>query len=89
MNFWVAIVIIFSIIVLNIIVYFLFKKFLYGKPDAAMKFLVINIAKDILWLGISLAVIEKTNTNFIFLLICFLISSFIIYFLVIKAINKS
>ncbi len=66
-----------------------FKKFLYKKSDAAMRFLVINIAKDILWLGFSLFIIDKTKANFLFLVICFLVSSFFIYYLVIRAINKS
>ncbi|SDL99360.1 hypothetical protein SAMN05216273_11051 [Chryseobacterium taihuense] len=89
MNFSAAFIIILLIVLLNILIYMIFKKFLYKKPDAAMRFLVINIAKDILWLGFSLFIIDKTRANFLFLVICFLASSFFIYYLVIRAVNKS
>ncbi len=77
------------IIVLNLIIYRIFKKYLYAKPDSAMKFLVINIAKDILWLAFSLIILEPTKANFLFILLCFIIASFFIYFSVIKLINRS
>lgn len=67
----------------------IFKKYFFGKADAGMKFLVVNITKDIVWLAISLLIIEKTNSNFLFIVICFIVASFLIYLPIIKLINKS
>ncbi len=64
MNFFDSFIIISLIAVLNIIVFVVFKKYLYGKANAGMKFLTINIAKDLLWLVISLLIIEKNKANF-------------------------
>ena len=89
MNFWDSFIIIFLVIVLNITIFIVFKRYLYGKPDAAMKFLAINLSKDIIWLIISLIMIDKTRDNFLFIIICFIIGSFLIYSSVIKLINKS
>jgi hypothetical protein len=89
MNFQDSFIVVLLIIVLNIIVYIIFKKYFYKKEDAGMKFLVINISKDIIWLSISLILIEKTKTNFLFIVICFIIASFLIYLSIIKLINKS
>lgn len=89
MNLSDSLTIILLIVVLNILVYGIFKKYLYGKPDAGMKFLVINISKDLIWLVISLLIIEKTKANFLLIVICFIIASILIYMPVIKQINKS
>jgi hypothetical protein len=62
---------------------------MYGKANAAMKFLSLNISKDIIWLIISLILIDKTRENFLFIVICFLVASLFIYIPVIKLINKS
>lgn len=59
------------------------------KPDAGMKFLTVNIAKDIVWLVISLMIIDKTKENFLFIVICFVVASLFIYTAIIKQINKS
>ncbi|RXM51123.1 hypothetical protein BOQ64_13610 [Chryseobacterium sp. CH25] len=89
MNFLDSFIIILLIALLNIIVYIVFKKYLYGKQDAGMKFLVINLSKDLVWLITSLIIIEKTKANFLFIVICFLVASFLIYLPIIKLINKS
>ena len=89
MNYWDCFIIIMLVVFLNTAVFMIFKKYLYGKSDAAMKFLVINIFKDILWLIISLIIIDKTRENFLFIVICFIVASFFIYLPVIKRINKS
>ncbi|KFF12286.1 hypothetical protein IW15_12055 [Chryseobacterium soli] len=81
--------IIFLLAVFNLTVFFVFKKFLYKKPDEGMKFLVINISKDLIWLVISLIMLEKTKTNFLFIVISFIIGSLLIYIPIIKLINKS
>lgn len=74
--------------VFNIIVYAIFKKYLCGRADAGMKFLVINISKDIIWLIVSLMIIEKTKTDFIFISVCFIVASVLIYLPVIRLMNK-
>jgi len=89
MNFWDSFIIIFLAAFLNIVIYILFKKYLYGKPDAGMKFLTMNIGKDIFWLITSLIIIDKTRENLLFMIICFIIGSFLIYLSIIKLINKS
>lgn len=89
MNIWNSFIIVILIVVLNCVVYILFKRYLYGKPDAGMKFLVVNLSKDIVWLIISLLIIDKTKADFLFIVICFIIASFLIYLSIIKLINKS
>jgi len=89
MNFLDSFVVISLIAILNIIVFIIFKKYLHGKENAGMKFLTLNISKDLLWLIISLLIIEKTKANFLLIIICFIVASVTIYTPVIKQINKS
>lgn len=89
MNFIDSLIIILLISILNLTVFVIFKKYLYRKPDAGMKFLAINISKDLIWLIVSLIIIEKTKENFLFIVICFIIASLLIYVPIIKLINKS
>lgn len=89
MNFFDSSVVVSSILFLNIFVYMIFKKYLYGKQDAGMKFLTLNIAKDVIWVAVSLSIIEKTKSNFLLIVICFIAASILIYLSVIRLINKS
>ncbi len=89
MNFMDSLIVILLILVLNITAYAIFKKYIYGKVNAGMKFLLINMPKDIIWLIISLMVIDKTKENFLFIVICFIVASLLIYIPVIRLINKS
>lgn len=89
MNLSDSLVVISLITVLNIIVFIIFKKYLYGKENAGMKFLTLNISKDLLWIIISLLIIDKTKINFLLIVICFIVASIFIYGSVIKLINKS
>lgn len=89
MNFIDSLIIILLISILNLSIFVIFKKYLYRKQDAGMKFLAINISKDIIWLIVSLIIIEKTKENFLFIVICFIIASLLIYIPIIKLINKS
>ncbi len=89
MNFQDNFIVVFLVLFFNTLVYIIFKRYLYGRPDAGMKFLAVNISKDILWLIVSLAIIDKTRENFLFLIICFIVASFLIYLPIIKLINKS
>ncbi len=89
MNFLDSFIVISLIAVLNIIVFIIFKKYLYGKENAGMRFVLLNISKDIVWLVVSLLVIEKNKANFLFIIICFIVASVTIYTPVIKQINKT
>lgn len=89
MNFLDSFIIVVLAVIFNTAVYIIFKKFLYKRQDAALKFLTVNIPKDVVWLLISLLIIDKTKENFLFLLACFVIASFLIYLPIIKLINKS
>ncbi len=89
MNFLEGFIIIALAAVLNTAVYIIFKKYFYGRENAGLRFLTVNIPKDVIWLLISLLIIDKTNENFLFLLGCFVVASFLIYMPIIKLINKS
>jgi len=84
-----SLIVILLILILNVFVFILFKRYFYGKANAAMKFLSLNILKDIIWLTISLMIIDKTRENFLFIVICFIVASLFIYIPIIKLINKS
>lgn len=84
-----SLIVILLILVLNITAYAIFKKYIYGKVNAGMKFLLINMPKDIIWLIISLIIIDKTIENFLFIVICLIVASLLIYIPVIRLINKS
>ncbi|MDR6923809.1 hypothetical protein J2Y40_004705 [Chryseobacterium sp. 2987] len=89
MNFLEVFIVIALVAVFNIAVYIIFKKYFYGRENAGLRFLTVNIPKDVIWLLISLLIIDKTNENFLFLLGCFVVASFLIYMPIIKLINKS
>jgi len=89
MNFLDSFIVISLIAALNIIVFIIFKKYLCRRENAGMRFVLLNISKDIVWLVISLLVIEKNKANFLFIIICFIVASVTIYTPVIKQINKS
>ncbi len=89
MNFISSLIIILLILVLNLVTYNLFKRYICGKVNAGMKFLVMNIPKDIIWLIISFMIVDKTKENFLFIVICFIAASLLIYIPVIRLINKS
>lgn len=54
-----------------------------------MKFLMVNIIKDIIWVGYWLINLETSQTNFLFLIGIFLVTSFALYFKVIRFLNRS
>ncbi len=54
-----------------------------------MLFLVINIFKDIIWVGYWLTNLETNQTNFLFLIGIFLVTSVALYFKVIRSLNRS
>lgn len=74
---------------LNVILFYVFKKYLLKTDHPAMLFLVINIFKDIVWVGYWLINLETNQNNFLFLIAIFLLSSFVLYFKVIRVLNRS
>ena len=74
---------------LNVILFYIFKRFLMKTENPAMLFLVINIFKDIIWVGYWLINLETNQTNFLFLIGIFLVTSFALYFKVIRLLNRS
>lgn len=78
-----------SAVVFNAMMYYFFKKYLKKKENPAMLFLVINIFKDIIWVGYWLTNLETNQTNFLFLIGIFLVTSVALYFKVIRSLNRS
>lgn len=78
-----------SAVVLNVLMFYVFKKYLMKTENPAMLFLMINIFKDIIWVGYWLIHLETTQTNFLFLIGIFLLTSFALYFKVIRLLNRS
>ncbi|MDQ0476352.1 hypothetical protein [Chryseobacterium sp. MDT2-18] len=74
---------------LNVIMFYIFKKYLMKTENPAMLFLMINIFKDIIWVGYWLINLETDQTNFLVLIGIFLVTSFALYFKVIRLLNRS
>ena len=89
MNFLQIVLLILSISLLNVLVFFIFKKYLLKKENPAMKFLGVNVGKDLVWIIFWLFIIEKNTTNFLILIAVFLAATFAIYYMVIRVINNS
>ena len=77
-----------AIILLNFVVYGIFKAKILKVQNPAMKFLLVNGVKDFLWCAAVIFLIEKLPENFFILTVVFLLSSFFLYYFVIKAVNK-
>lgn len=88
MDFTAILGVIFLLILANIGVFFIFRKVWMNTPNAGMKFLFVNILKDIAWLIVSLQWLEKTTPHFLFLIFTFLTASFILYYKVIRLLNE-
>ncbi len=80
---------VFSLLILNFIVFLLFSKVLMKTANSAMKFLIVNIAKDIIWVLAWLNILEKNNTSFLTITIIFLLGSGILYFFIIRMLNRN
>ncbi len=88
MNFTHIAIVALSAAWLNILIFYLFKKYLIGTSNPAMKFLMINIIKDLVWVGFSLILLEHTRNNFLLVIAAFLLTSFFLYYKVIVLINR-
>ena len=78
-----------SILILNAFVYLIYKKVFAGKENAGLKFLTLNIFKDVVWMVYWLFQSEKTSENFFILMIVFALFSFFLYRAVIRDLNKN
>ncbi|MBF6610602.1 MAG: hypothetical protein ITF99_05600 [Chryseobacterium sp.] len=88
MDFTAILGVILLLVLANVGVFFIFTKLLINTPNAGMKFLFVNILKDIAWLIISLQWLEKTTQHFLVLIFTFLTASFILYYKVIRLLNE-
>lgn len=73
---------------LNTLVYLFFKTYLVKGNAPAMKFLTINIIKDIAWAGYWIYILPRERENFLMVTFVFLLSSFLIYYKVIRHLNR-
>ncbi|KEY19965.1 hypothetical protein HY04_01710 [Kaistella antarctica] len=89
MNIVNIVLLLLSASLLNVILFYFFKKYLMKTENPAMLFLVINIFKDIIWVGYWIINLETNQTNFLFLIGIFLVTSFALYFKVIRFLNRS
>ncbi len=89
MDFTAILGVIFLLVLANIALFFMFTKFFLNSPNAGMKFLFVNVIKDITWLILGLQLLEKTTPHFLILIFTFLVGSFILYYKVIRQLNKS
>ncbi|SDE72798.1 hypothetical protein [Riemerella columbipharyngis] len=85
-NNWVLVVS--SITIVNVVIYFVFKKKILQTPNAGIKFLVINLPKDIAWVVFSIMILDRTKENFFLLCMLFLWFSFVLYGLIIRLLNN-
>lgn len=74
--------------ILCAIVYFLFKKFILKMDGPAMKFLGVNIIKDILWVSFWIFTVENSKGSFLWIIAVFLVTSFFLYYKVIRLLNR-
>ena len=88
MNIVILIYLIISAAVLNLLVYYIFRRYLLPKPNAAIKFLVVNIIKDVAWAGLWIYLMDKSTIYFLAITLVFIIGSVLIYHNVIRALNN-
>ena len=88
MNFLDFLLLLISIAALNFLVFFLFKIFVLKIQNPAMKFLGLNLIKDVFWCAVWLYILPKEKPVFFTLVSVFLVASFVLYYYVIRSINK-
>ncbi|KIA83230.1 hypothetical protein OA84_06685 [Kaistella solincola] len=89
MNITEFIFLIISAAILNVAVFFLFKKYIFRMENPAMKFLGLNIIKDLIWVVFWLSRLENTTESFLAVIGVFLVMSIFLYFKVIQMLNRS
>lgn len=54
----------------------------------AMKFLGVNIIKDIFWVSFWIFTVENSKGSFLWIIAVFLVTSFFLYYKVIRLLNR-
>ncbi len=88
MNFIPLVLLSVTLVAANVLVYQVFIKYFLGGSNAAMKFLVLNMTKDVVWMVIALVVLPKEKSVFFILVGVFLFASFFLYYHVIRRLNN-
>lgn len=78
-----------SFILSNFLMWIFFIKILEKRNNAGMTFLYANIVKDVILIIVWIKFLPAGKTNFLLLSFIFLLSSFAIYYKVIKRLNAS
>ncbi len=82
--FWLVL----SLAFLNLVVYYLFEKLLIKGNAPAMRFLGVNILKDVIWAGSAIYLLPREKVSFFLVTVVFIISSTVIYYKVIRRLNR-
>lgn len=89
MDFITFVLLVFSLLSINILVYIIFVKWLIKTENSGIKFLFINIFKDAAWVIFWILKLDRERSGYLLLGGLFLFFSGILYYKVIKAINGS
>ncbi|WP_459084208.1 hypothetical protein [Chryseobacterium sp. A301] len=77
-----------SIGVLNGFMYWVFTRFFVSKENGALKFLGLNVLKDLIWAMVWVSILDRGKNEFLVLIGVFIVGSFLLYSNVIKRLNK-
>ena len=64
------------------------KKIIIKKSNSGMKFLLVNLVKDFVWISFWIYKLDKDLEIFFYIISVFLINSFLLYYVVIKKLNS-
>ena len=64
------------------------KKIIIKKSNSGMKFLLVNLVKDFVWVSFWIYKLDKDLEIFFYIISVFLINSFLLYYVVIKKLNS-
>lgn len=73
---------------LNVFMYWVFTRFFVSKENGAIKFLGLNVLKDLIWAMVWVSILNRGKDEFLVLIGVFLVASFLLYSKVIKRLNK-
>lgn len=77
-----------SLSILNVLVYLVFAKKIIRQENAGIKFLILNIIKDIIWAVFWLLTVEKNKFYFLSIVLIFIVLSLFLYRKVIYELNQ-
>ena len=89
MNWMPLLLSIMILVILNALIFYFFKVNILKKQNPAIRFLGFNLPKDVVWLVVSLVTLGKSKTEIVILMLVFVALNFLLYWLVIRAINES